>query len=288
VEAGWDGPERPVRWVIPYPRALARAGFVFAGGTGYHAPVKRLILADSHLGQRSGDVADMVELLDRAQRAGVGEIVYLGDVCQYLIGMSKLWTAEIPSLLSAWEGLRRGGIRIVVVEGNRDFFLDEREMAPFIDLVTRRYEFSAGGTRFRLEHGDKVNRKDYQYRFWAAISKCYPARIGARLLPRAVAVRIVESMEARLARTNRRYRYRKPVDDLVRQARAAWDEGVDVLLWGHFHTPWICMREGRTAMIVPAWLESSLGILVEEDGRWGPVENTLTPPVELPTMESCP
>jgi hypothetical protein len=79
-----------------------------------------------------------------------------------------------------------------------------------------------------------------------------------------------------------------PVDDLVRQATAAWAEGVDVLLWGHFHTPWICTREGRTALIVPAWLESGLGILVEEDGSWGPVENTLTPPVELPTMESCP
>ncbi|NOZ95174.1 MAG: hypothetical protein GXP47_10610 [Acidobacteria bacterium] len=250
--------------------------------------MQRLILADSHLGQRSGDVREMVALLERAREAGVGEIVFLGDVCQYLIGMSKLWTAEIPKLLSAWARLRDRGVRIVVVEGNRDFFLDEPEMAPFLDEAARRYEFTSGGVRFRLEHGDRINRRDYQYRFWAGISKCYPARVGARLLPRPLAVRIVESMEARLARTNRRFRYRKPVEDLVRKARGAWDEGVDVLFWGHFHTPWICTRRERTALIVPAWLEFDLGIRVWDDGRWGLVEKTLTPPTRLPTMERCP
>ena len=95
-------------------------------------------------------------------------------------------------------------------------------------------------------------------------------------------------MESRLAKTNRKFRYRKPVDDLVREARAAWAEGVDVLLWGHFHTPWICSQEGRVAMVVPAWLDFDLGLHVEADGRWRLVEKTLTPPVELPTMERCP
>lgn len=230
----------------------------------------------------------MVGLLERAVDRGVGEVIYLGDVCQYLIGLSKLWTDSVRELLSAWERLRSRGLRIVVVEGNRDFFLDGREMAPYLDLAARRYEFFAGGARFRLEHGDRVNRRDYQYRFWAGVSKCGPARIGARLLPGGLAVWIVQTMESRLAKTNRKFRYRKPVDDLVREARAAWAEGVDVLLWGHFHTPWICSQEGRVAMVVPAWLDFDLGLHVEADGRWRLVEKTLTPPVELPTMERCP
>jgi len=249
--------------------------------------VQRLILADPHLGQRRADVEAMVALLDRARDAGIGEIVYLGDVCQYLIGMSKLWTDGVRTLLSAWERLRRQGLRIVVVEGNRDFFLNEAAMAPYLDLAVQRYEFFAGGARFRLEHGDKINRKDYQYRFWAGVSKCGPARIGARLLPKPIAVRIVETMEARLAKTNRKFRYRKPVDDMLREARRAWDEGVDVLFWGHFHTPWICNREAHVALVVPAWLEFDLGIHVEVDGRWRLVEKTLTPPTDLPTMERC-
>lgn len=230
----------------------------------------------------------MVELLERAGDAGIGEIVYLGDVCQYLIGLSKLWTGGIRTLLAAWKELRERGVRIVVVEGNRDFFLDEPEMAPYLDLAARRYEFTAGSTRFRLEHGDRVNRRDYQYRFWAGVSKCYPARLGARVLPRGVAVRIVESMEARLAKTNRRFRYKKPVDDLVREAHNAWNDGVDVLFWGHFHTPWICSEGERLALIVPAWLEFDLGIRVAADGGWALVEKSLTPPGRLPTMERCP
>jgi len=229
----------------------------------------------------------MVDLVERAGNAGIGEIVYLGDAFVYLIGMRKFWTRSVERVIAGWSRFRAGGRMIHLLEGNRDFFLDEPEMEPYLDLAARRYEFAPGGVRFRLEHGDRVNRRDYQYRFWAGISKCYPARIGARLLPRPMAVRIVESMEARLAKTNRRFRYRKPVDDLVREADRAWDEGIDVLLWGHFHTPWRCTRGQQTALIVPAWLEFDLGILVGDDGRWELVEKTLTPPAELPTMEEC-
>ena len=230
----------------------------------------------------------MVDLLRRAVASGVGEVVYLGDVCQYLIGIAKLWTSTTRALVGAWDEARAAGVRIAVVEGNRDFFLDAPELAAHLDWSGRRYEIGAGGTRFRLEHGDRVNRRDLQYRFWAAVSKSAVARAWARLLPRPLAVRIVRSMEARLARTNRRFRYRKPVRDLVAAAESAWRDGVDVQLWGHFHTPWRCERDGRVALIVPAWLEFRLSVLVDSDGAWRLVENTLTPPERLPTMETCP
>jgi len=250
--------------------------------------VRRLIVADAHLGQRTGDLDHMVELLERAAVAGVGEVIYLGDVCQYLIGISKLWTSTTRSLVAAWDEARAAGIRIAVVEGNRDFFLDAPELAAHLDWSGRTYEVEEGGRRFRLIHGDRVNRRDLQYRFWAGVSKSAVARAWARLLPRPVAVRIVRSMEARLARTNRRFRYRKPVRNLVAAAESAWRDGIHVQLWGHFHTPWRCDRGDRVALIVPAWLELRLCVLIEPDGTWRLVENTLTPPDRLPTMETCP
>jgi UDP-2,3-diacylglucosamine pyrophosphatase LpxH len=196
-------------------------------------------------------------------------------VCQYLIGISKFWPPAVHDLLASWRRCRQAGVAIVLVEGNRDFFLDEPQLAPHIDHSSRRVEFVAGAARFRLEHGDLVNRRDLQYRFWAWVSKSALARFWAHLLPRPLAVAIVNHMEARLARTNRKYRLIKPIAELERGAREAWAEGVDVMLWGHFHSGWKYGEDGRVAMVVPGWLETRQAMLVAADGQWSVVDGEL-------------
>ncbi len=74
---------------------------------GSMAVVKRLIIADAHVGQRTDDVADMVSMLLNARDSGVTEIIYLGDGFQYLIGMSKFWTAGVIEVIETWRLLRR-------------------------------------------------------------------------------------------------------------------------------------------------------------------------------------
>jgi len=239
-------------------------------------PVKRLIIADSHVGQGTDDAGAMSLLVRRAAGDGVGEIIYLGDAFQYLIGMSKFWTTSLREVMDAWREARASGVRIVVVEGNRDFFLDEEEIAREIDWGGRRYEFSQGGVRYRLDHGDLVNRRDFQYRFWSWFSKCGPARLWARWLPKSMAVAIVRRMEAHLATTNKKFRYTKPISDLKRAAERAWIEGVNVLFWGHFHSTWEWKRDNRLALIIPAWLETRRSVLVDPDGSWTYVDDKLT------------
>ncbi|MCU0302822.1 MAG: hypothetical protein MUC56_02035 [Thermoanaerobaculales bacterium] len=244
----------------------------------------RLIIADAHVGQRPGDVSDMVTMLCEAAGHGVTEVIYLGDGFQYLIGMSKFWTRGVRDVMATWRVLRAGGVRIGVVEGNRDFFLDEPELAAEIDWSAKVHDFTAGGRRFRLDHGDKVNLRDLQYRFWSTVSKSYPARVWARLLPERVAVAIVRSMEARLAETNRRFRYFKPLASLRRAAVQAWSDGIEVLLWGHFHDGWSFRWDDRTAVILPAWLDTGRALLVDRAGHAAMVEKNLTPCGSLLTM----
>jgi UDP-2,3-diacylglucosamine pyrophosphatase LpxH len=239
--------------------------------------VKRLIIADAHVGQRPGDVRDMISMLLNARDLGVTEIIYLGDGFRYLIGMSKFWTAGVGEVMAVWRRLRSEGIRIGIIEGNRDFFLDARDLAAELDWVGLEFEFVAGSRRFRLVHGDKVNLRDLQYRFWSTLSKSRPARVWARMLPRPVAVGIVRSMEARLAETNRRFRYHKPLASLRRAAEEAWNDGVDVLLWGHFHTRWSYSRDQRAAIILPAWLDTGRAVMIDPEGKAVMVEKNLTP-----------
>ena len=247
--------------------------------------VKRLIIADAHVGQGKNDVDAMCTELRLAAANGVGEVIYLGDAFQYLIGMSKFWTSGLREVMTTWREIRGSGVRLIVVEGNRDFFLDESDLADEIDWSGRIYEFSAAGTRYRLDHGDLVNPRDFQYRFWSRISKSTVARLWARLLPQAVAVAIVRRMEAHLAKTNRKFRYTKPIADLTRAAEKAWQEGVDVLFWGHFHTHWKCRNGDRSAHIIPAWLETRCGVMVEPNGKWNWINSHLGP-CGLPGVEA--
>lgn len=243
----------------------------------------RLIIADAHVGQGPSDGAEMARLVHRAAAAGFGELVYLGDAFQYLIGMSKFWTPAVRQVLATWDEVRARGVRVVLIEGNRDFFLDEPALAAHVDLAGRRYEFAAGPRRYRLIHGDRVNLRDVQYRFWSGVSKSSIARLWARLLPERLAVAIVTGMEARLAETNRKFRYRKPLRDLSRAADRAWRDGVDVLLLGHFHSLWERRDDGRLAMVVPAWLETRGSLAVDDEGacRWVDPELAPTPMPDL-------
>jgi UDP-2,3-diacylglucosamine pyrophosphatase LpxH len=239
--------------------------------------VKRLIIADSHVGQGRGDAAAMNAHIRCAAARGVAEIIYLGDAFQYLIGMSKFWTSSVHEVLAVWRELRAEGVRIGIVEGNRDFFLDEAELSAELDWSGRSRQFVAGDRRYLLVHGDLVNRRDLAYRFWSTVSKSSMARLWARVLPRRLAVAIVRHMESHLAKTNLRFRSVKPVQDLERSAEAAWAEGFDVLFWGHFHSPWICRSGGHIALVMPAWLETRTSVLVDDSGAWAVVGADLEP-----------
>ncbi len=246
--------------------------------------MQRLVVADSHVGQRRGDVERMCRLIERAVGAGVTELLFLGDVFQYLIGLEKFWTPSVTAVLETWRQARAAGVRVVVVEGNRDFFLDAPALRPYIDWSGRTYEVVAGRRRIRVVHGDLVNQRDWRYRFWASLSKSALARIWARLLPGPIAVGIVRSMEDRLARTNRKYRYRLPVEALEREARRAWEEGVDVVLWGHFHSGWQLWYDQRSALVVPAWLETGASLLIDDEAGLCLVDERLTPLGPVATM----
>ncbi len=246
--------------------------------------MQRLVIADSHVGQRRGDVEKMCRLVECAVTAGIGELLFLGDVFQYLIGFEKFWTPSVTAVLETWRQARAAGVRVVVVEGNRDFFLDAPALAPFIDWSGRSYEVVSGQRRVRVVHGDLVNQRDWRYRFWAALSKSRVARGWARLLPEPIAVGIVRSMEDRLARTNRKYRYVLPLEALEREARGAWAEGVDVVLWGHFHSGWQLWHDRRVALVVPAWLETRTSLLIGDDGCLRLLDERLTPLGPVATM----
>ncbi|HUK11790.1 MAG TPA: metallophosphoesterase [Thermoanaerobaculaceae bacterium] len=226
----------------------------------------RAVLADLHVGQVPGDLDRFVAAVETLRGRGAGEVVFLGDLFRALVGFSRFWDDTVRAGLEAVAALRRDGARVVLVEGNRDFFLDAPALDPYRDAAGTAHSFTAGGRRFLLEHGDLLNHRDRAYRFWRAVSKSGPARVWARLLPKGLARRIVLGTESRLKETNFTYRRELPLDDLESAARRHFAAGVDVVLWGHFHRAW-SMREGsREARVVPGWMETGTVVWIGDDG----------------------
>jgi len=244
----------------------------------------RAVLADLHLNSAPGDLDRFAAAMRAVRGRGAGEVVLLGDLFRTLVGFPHFWDDGVRRGLAELAAARAGGVRVVLVEGNRDFFLDAPALAPFLDACGAVHSFTAGGRRFLLEHGDLVNRRDRAYHLWRAISKSRTARAWARRLPAAVALRIVTGTEARLATTNFSYRRTLPEDDLGAAARRHFAAGVDVVLWGHFHRPWRLSHGAREARVLRSWEESGavtwvgeLGTIAEErpdgaSGEWRPCD----------------
>ncbi|HUP42649.1 MAG TPA: metallophosphoesterase [Thermoanaerobaculia bacterium] len=216
---------------------------------------KVAIIADAHLGGPGGAAAPLVEQLRALPAAGCSRLLLLGDLFQLWIGDRRYETADIALVAATLAGLRRSGIRVDYVEGNRDFFLAGSAYRDAFDSVGGEIAFTAGGTRYLAVHGDGLDRRDRKYRFWRAVSKSRPSRLAVSLVPRRFARRLVFGTERKLSGTNLEHKRRIPEAVLRDYGRRRLAEGHDVLLLGHFHEARTLAVPGGEVRLVDAWFE---------------------------------
>ena len=212
------------------------------------------VIADSHLGGPGGDGKAMVEQLASLPDRGCRRLLLLGDIFHVWVGSRTFETPEIRRVVPALEALRRQGIRLDYIEGNRDFFLAGSPWAHLFDSIATEVVLDLGpGRRFLAVHGDGLNDRDRQYLFWRWLSKSPPVRFFVKALPGAVARALIHQTEKKLARTNFKHRTRIPEEPIVRYGARRLAEGYDTLLLGHFHEPRVWTVPGGEVRLVDAW-----------------------------------
>jgi UDP-2,3-diacylglucosamine pyrophosphatase LpxH len=214
------------------------------------------IIADAHLGGPGGAAEPLVRQLEALPAQGCRRLLLLGDLFQAWVADRRFETAEIARVVAALRALRRGGLAIDYVEGNRDFFLAGSAYADAFDRVATEVALTAGATRYLAVHGDGLNDRDWQYRFWRRLAKSWPSRVLARRIPRRFAQRMVSRTEARLSRTNFKHRSALPEAAIRRYAERRLAEGYDVLLLGHFHEPRTWTVAGGEVRLLDAWFRT--------------------------------
>ena len=109
----------------------------------------------------------------------------MGDLFQAWVGFRSFETADIAAVAAALRKLRGQGIEVEYVEGNRDFFLAGSPYADAFDRVVLETSFEVGGVRYLAVHGDGLNDRDWQYRFWRSLSKSAPDAVPGPQHPAA-------------------------------------------------------------------------------------------------------
>jgi UDP-2,3-diacylglucosamine hydrolase len=233
--------------------------------------VKRVaVIADAHLGGPGGTAEGLLEQLAELPAEGCERLLLLGDLFQAWIGDRRFETPEIAAVVAALHALRRGGLPIDYIEGNRDFFIAESPYAEAFDHVGLEVKLEVDGVRYLAVHGDGLNDRDWQYRFWRRLSKSGPARGFMRHVPQAWARRLVGSTEQRLSRTNFKHRRELPEAAIRRYAERRLAEGHDVLLLGHFHEPAVWTVPGGEVRLLPAWFRNRAPIWLGASGDAAP------------------
>lgn len=214
------------------------------------------VIADSHLGGPGGPAGPLLAQLAALPGQGCDRLVLLGDIFQAWIGSSRFETADIAAVVEALRDLRRRGLRIDYIEGNRDFYLKDSPYADAFDQVGTEVAFEAGGTRYLAVHGDGLNDRDWKYRFWRDLSKSAAVRFAVTHIPRRFAHKMVHSTEQRLSQTNFKHKIRIPEEAIRRYAERRLAEGHDVLLLGHFHEERTWPVKGGEVRLLEAWYTS--------------------------------
>ncbi len=214
------------------------------------------VVADSHLGGPGGPVGPLLDQLSCLPAEGVGRLVLLGDIFQAWVGLPRFETPEIARFVAGLRDLKKRGLRVDYVEGNRDFFLAKSPYRDAFDSVGLETSFVAEGVRYLAVHGDGLNDRDWQYRTWRRLSKSLPVELAMRTLPRRLARRMVTSTDRRLANTNFKHRAALPEEAIRGFAGRRLAEGHDVLLLGHFHEQRTWPVPEGEVRLLEAWFKS--------------------------------
>lgn len=216
-------------------------------------PRRVAVISDSHLGGPGGDATELCAQLDALPGQGVDFLILLGDIFHVWVGSRRFETAEVQKVVPHLRALRARGVRVDYVEGNRDFFLAGSPYEDAFDHIALETSFEVGGKKILAVHGDGLNDRDRQYRFWRWLSKSPPSRFMILNLPGPLARRAVHSTERHLAQTNFRHRKRLPEAAIRRYGERRLAEGYDELLVGHFHEPHTYDLPHGRVRLLDAW-----------------------------------
>lgn len=223
------------------------------------------VIGDSHIGLAEGNEKRVNAWLDRLAATDAKALYLNGDLFHYLIAHPKFKTTSVERVMAKFRELRdERGIAIHYVEGNRDFFLKGSFVEDAVTDIALEYAIPAGTNKYLIVHGDMINDRDWQYRFWRRASKNPVTKLGVNLIPKKMARNFVDTVERKLASSNFKHKSRLPLELMDRYGKQRATEGFTHVVFGHFHQK-LEMPAGKsmTVTILPPWYETGEAMKID-------------------------
>jgi UDP-2,3-diacylglucosamine pyrophosphatase LpxH len=225
---------------------------------------KLVVITDSHLGAKAGDVDLMIRFIATLEPAQT-ELLFLGDLFHIWAGPKKFRTELVDRLLEILREFRANGGKCYLVTGNRDVFFQEQAKRqtnsdlPFDRIAVDGLQLERkGGTLFAV-HGDTINSKDFRYLRWRKLIRHWVFRLPFRLIPAPIAKKIMFALEEKLKQTNLEFRREFPDEEWIRfLERTHLSRSPVLVIAGHFHPRQtvVGVYRSTTGLVLPDWCEN--------------------------------
>lgn len=223
------------------------------------------VIGDSHIGLADGNEKAINAWMDRLAALKPKALYLNGDLFHYLIAHPKFRTPSVSKVMEKFREVRDAGVPIHYVEGNRDFFLRGSFVEDAVTDVGLEYAIPAGKKKYLIVHGDMINDRDWQYRFWRRASKNPISRLGVSLIPGGTARKFVDYMEKRLAQSNFKHKSRLPLEMMEAYGRKRAAGGFTHVVFGHFHHKLVMPAGDATVTVLPPWYETGEAMMIAPD-----------------------
>ena len=221
------------------------------------------VIGDSHIGLADGNEKPIIAWLDRLVARKPRALYLNGDLFHYLIAHPKFYTSSVDKVMAKFREVRDGGIAIHYVEGNRDFFLKGSFVENAVSDIGVEFPIEAGKRKYLIVHGDMINDRDWQYRFWRRASKNPVSKLTLNLIPKKMARNFVDDVEKRLSKTNFKHKSVLPLDLMKSYGRKRAKDGFTDVVFGHFHEKLVMPADGSTIMVLPPWYETGEAMRID-------------------------
>lgn len=249
-----------------------------------------VVVSDVHIGRDDAELPAFLDFLASLPPT-TAILVLLGDIFSLWLGERRYTEAHHGAVLDACRDLRRRGVRVVFIEGNREFSSRGWEGDAFDAVGDAIGATPWAGRHWYLAHGDLVNREDLKSVVFRAVVRSWPVRLFARLIPRRLGFRLAERLERTLRHRNLRHKTSIPPERFERYAQWFAERGYDGGVIGHVHVEMTLELLGadgvsRTLFVLPDWRSTHRSLRIPRDGRprfetWGPERAALPAVIDV-------
>lgn len=230
-----------------------------------------IFVGDVHLDQDDPALPAFLAFLGRLEDSA-SCVVLLGDLFQLWLGDRALELPHQSAVLDAFRRLRRRGVRVRYLEGNRDFHLARAYAGDALDDAgDTGIEERFAGKRIFAVHGDLTNPDDRQYRTWRAFSRSRGVWLALQALPARRRLALAASLERRLRKSNPDFKGRFPEGAVRDYGQSFLARGMNAVVLGHFHVERELVSSAPSPVgrifVLPEWKGSRRHLRVAVSGE---------------------